>query len=245
MPVIQVWSSAVLLGILLLHGPTAQSQMCDEPLQAAFMQITNKTFTRGSVLDSDLVFYRETLRFTEAEIERDREAAISFFSEQYGLDFSDIEPDELGQRVLGNATFRPFTLPFNGTLVFNQWILNGKLKTRCYTVADGGFQAAFNGIVRLFGEYGGEEGLIAFPGESILYGRSYLYDVCEQQAIIFQTESLTPVRLEPTDGWIVLTARIQNRQLGDGMAWGISRVTVINSTTARYESRLVYTFAEV
>ena len=244
MPVIQVWSSAVLLGILLLHGPIAQSQMCDEPLQAAFMEITNTTFSTDRILDSDLVFYRETLRFTEAEIERDREAAISFFSEHYGLDFSDIEPDEMGQRVLGNTTFRPFMLTFNGTLIFNQWILNGKSRTRCYTLGNGGFLASFRGIVRLFGEYGGEEGLLVFPGESVLYGHSYLYDVCEQEGIAIRTESLTPIRLDPTDGWIVVTTRLQNRQLGDGMAWGISRVTPINSTTSRFESRIVYTFPE-
>ena len=155
MPVIQVWNSAVLLGILLLHGVTAQSGMCDIPLRAGFMQITDTMFPVGSTLDADLVYFRETLRFTEDEIDRERENAISFFSEHFGLDYSNIEPDELGQRVLGNTTFRPVVFPYNGTLVSNQWLLNGKSRTKCYQLADGGFQANFNGIVRLFGEYGG------------------------------------------------------------------------------------------
>ena len=98
------------------------------------------------------------------------------------------------------------------------------------------------GSVRLFGEYGGEEGLLAFPGESVLYGRDYLYDACAHTGIIFQTESLTPVRVLPTDGWIVLTFRVRNRELGEGNIGGISRVTQLNSTTLRYESRQVYSF---
>ena len=238
----QMWSSAVLLGILLLHGPTAQSQTCDEPLQAGFMQITNTTYVSRSFLDSDLVFMRQTLRLTEDEIDRTREDAINFLDQQYGLDFSNIEPDELGQRVLGNVTFRPILIPYNGTVVYNQWLLNGKSRARCYTLGDGGFQAVFNGTVRLFGEYGGEEGLLANAGEGILYGFDYLYDLCGQQGIIFDIASLSPTRFEPTDGWIVLSFRIRNRQLGEGAIWGISRITAVTSTILRYESRQVYSF---
>ena len=245
MPVVQVWSSAVLLGILLLHGVTAQSGMCDVPLRAGFMQITDTMFTAGSILDADLVYFRETLRFTEEEIDREREAAIDFFNQRFGLDYSNIEPDELGQRVLGNTTFRPVVFPYNGTLVHNQWLLNGKEKTKCYQLGDGGFQANFDGNVRLFGEYGGEEGLTASQGESVLYGRDYLYDACSHTGIIFQTESITPIRVVPTDGWIVLTFSVRNRELGEGTIGGISRVTQVNSTTLRYESRQVYVFDEV
>ena len=245
MPVVQVWSSAVLLGILLLHGVTAQSGMCDVPLRAGFMQITDTMFTAGSIVDADLVYFRETLRFTEEEIDREREAAIDFFNQRFGLDYSNIEPDELGQRVLGNTTFRPVVFPYNGTLVHNQWLLNGKEKTKCYQLGDGGFQANFDGNVRLFGEYGGEEGLTASQGESVLYGRDYLYDACSHTGIIFQTESITPIRVVPTDGWIVLTFSVRNRELGEGTIGGISRVTQVNSTTLRYESRQVYVFDEV
>ena len=245
MPVIQVWSSAVLLGILLLHGVTAQSGMCDVPLRAGFMQVTDTTFPIGSIVDADLVFFRETLRFTEEEIDREREAAIDFFNQRFGLDYSKIEPDELGQRVLGNTTFRPVYFPYNATLVHNQWLLNGKSRTKCYQLGDGGFQANFDGEVRLFGEYGGEEGRTASQGESVLYGRDYLYDACSHTGIIFQTESITPIRVDPTDGWIVLTFRVRNRELGEGVIWGISRVTQVNSTTLRYESRQVYVFDEV
>ena len=209
------------------------------------MQVTDTMFPVGSIVDADLVFFRETLRFTEEEIARERESAIDFFNQRFGLDYSNIEPDELGHRVLGNTTFRPVVFPYNGTLVHNQWLLNGKEKTKCYQLGDGGFQANFDGEVRLFGEYGGEEGLTASQGESVLYGRDYLYDACSHTGIIFQTESLTPIRVDPTDGWIVLTFRVRNRELGEGVIGGISRVTQVNSTTLRYESRQVYVFDEV
>ena len=70
------------------------------------MQITNMTFpTTSTQLDADLTYYRQVLKFTEDEIDCERENAINFFKQYYGLDFSNIEPDEQGQRVLGNATF--------------------------------------------------------------------------------------------------------------------------------------------
>ena len=241
MAITRVWIPSAFLSILMLQS--ASSQMCEKPIQAAFMQITNTTFpTTSTQLDADLTYYRQVLKFTEDEIDRERQNAINFFKQYYGLDFSNIEPDEHGQRVLGNATFRPVMFPYNGTLVYNTWLVNGRSRSRCYPLGDGGFQAIFRGDIRLFGEYGGAEGRVAFSGESILYGRDYLFDACAQQGIVFQTESLTPIRVEPTDGWIALAFRIRNRQLGEGMTWGISRVTPISPTTLRYESRQVYAF---
>ena len=237
----QLWIPAAILSILMLQS--ASSQMCDPAYQASFMQITDTTFPATSTqLDADLTYYRQVLRFTEDEIDRERQAAIRYFASYFGLNFSNIEPDEQGQRVLGNATFRPVRFPYNATLVYHSWLANGKSRSRCYPMGDGGFQATFTGDVRLFGDYGGAEGRVATTGESVLYGRDYIYDACAQQGILLQTESLAPIRIERTDGWILLAFRLWNRQLGEGMTWGISRVTRVDSTTLRYQSRQVYTF---
>ena len=239
MSVTQLWIPAAFLSILMLQS--ASSQMCEMPLKAAFMQITDTTFPADSKqLDSDLTYYRQVLKFTEDEIDREREAAIRYFNRTFGLDFSNIEPDEQGQRVLGNATFRPVVFPYNATLVYNRWLVNGNSKSRCYKMGDGGFQVAFNGSVRLGGEFGGSEEKYGFAHESVLYGRDYIYDACAQQGILLQTESMSPIRV--VDGWIILAFRIRNRQLGEGMTWGVSRVTPVNPTTLRYESRQVYSF---
>ena len=238
-----MWTPTVFLSFLMLRSVAAQSQMCEEPFQAAFMLITNVTYpASSSLLDPDHVYYREVLRFTTEEINREREAALQFFRNTYGLDFTNVEPDEQGQRVLGNATFLPVMYPYNNTFVFNSWLVNGRTRTRCFRAGDGGFQVRFSSTVILHGEYGGEEGRLAFANEGLFYGHDYIYDVCAQQGIIFQLESPTPVRVESSDGWVVINFRVRNRVLGEGVVWGIGRVTAVSSTTLRSEGRQIFTF---
>ena len=80
--------SVVYFTFLNLHNAAAQSQMCNEPFQAVITLVTNVTYPASATfLDSDLVFYRKVLRFTE-EIDRETKAAMQFFSDTYGLDFT-------------------------------------------------------------------------------------------------------------------------------------------------------------
>ena len=164
MPAARVWIPTIFLSFLILHN--AQSQMCEEPFQAALTLVTNVTYPASStILDPEHVFYREILRFTVEEIDREREAAIQFFRDTYGLDFTNVEQDEQGQRILGNATFQPVMFPYNNTFVFNSWLVNPRARTRCFRVGDGGFRVSFSGTVMLHGEYGGEEGRMGFAKE--------------------------------------------------------------------------------
>ena len=106
----------VILSFLNLHDAAAQSQVCEEPFKATIIVTVNVTIPiSSSSLDPDL----KILRFTEKEIDRDREAAMGFFEDMYGLDVTSIEPNEQGQRILGNATFEPNLSSFNFTYVFN------------------------------------------------------------------------------------------------------------------------------
>ena len=238
-----MWIPTVLLSILMLHVTASSRRMCDEPFRATITVATNVTYpTEGSFFDPDYVFYKEILRFTDEEIDREREAAIEFFKYKYGLDFTNVEPDEQGQRILGNATFQTVLIPTNDTYVFNSWLVNGKTRTRCFRSRKGGFQVIFSDTVMLHGEHGGEEGRLAFVEELVFYGREYLYDVCEQQGIIFQLESLTPVRRVPSDSWTIVNYRVRNRMLGEGILWGLYRFTTVNPTTGRLETRQVITF---
>ena len=235
-----VWTSAVVVSVLNLHNVAAQSQ-CNEPFQAVMTIVTNVTLPSASFLDSDHVFHRKVLRFTEEEIDRDREVAMQFFRDTYGLDFINIEPNEQGQRILGNATFEPVMLPFNFTLVYNSWLVNGRARTRCFPVGVGGFRIRFTGAMMLHGEYGGEEGALALANDNLYYNHQYVYEACKQQGIIFQVETLAPtptMQAEPS-GFIVYTLRVRNRVLGEGTVWGVGRV---NLATQRFEARLVYTF---
>ena len=77
------------------------------------------------VPDPNYTFYREILRFTDAQMEQEVENAIQYYNTQFGLDFSDAEPNELGQRFVENATFQFNFFPANFTAVGNNWIMNG------------------------------------------------------------------------------------------------------------------------
>ena len=99
--------------------------MCEEPFKAAIIVTVNVTFPiTANTFDPDLVHFRKTLRFTEEEIDREREAAMRFYKDMYGLDFTSIEPNDQGQRILGNATFEPSRIPINLTYVFNSWLVS-------------------------------------------------------------------------------------------------------------------------
>ena len=240
-----VWTSAVYFSFLNLHNAAAQSQMCNEPFQAVMTLVTNTTFPASApFLDSDLVFYRKVLRFTEEEIDRDREAAMQFIRDTFGLDFTNIEPNTQGQRTLGNATFEPHMLPFNFTYVHNNWLVNGRTRTRCFPVGGGGFRVRFTGTMMLHGEYGGEEGKLALANDRLSHQHDHFYEVCKQQGITFLVETLAPFRtLEAVPGGFnVYNYRVRNRVLGEGTVWGVGRGTVVNPTTLRFENRLVYTF---
>ena len=240
-----VWTSAV-FSCLILHNAIAQSQMCAEPFQAVITLVTNVTIpTSANLVDSDLVFYRKVMRYTEEEIDRDTEAALRFFRDTFGLDFTNIEPNEQLQRTLGNATFEPDILPFNYTFVSNSWLVNGKTRTRCFPVGTGGgYRVRFTGTMMLHGSYGGDDGALAVEPDIVFYDHLFVYDACKQQGIVFLVESLAPFGNLEGDpgGFVVYNFRVRNRVLGEGTGWGVGRITRVNSTTRRFESRHVYTF---
>ena len=86
------------------------------------------------------------------------------------------------------------------------------------------------------------EGKLAFAMQRLVYRHDYIYDVCKQQGIIFQLESLAPLRGVPVDRYIVRTFQVRSRMLGEGTTWGVSRISVVNSRTLRYEVCQVYSF---
>ena len=243
MSAVRLLVSVAFFSSLNLHDAAAQSQMCEEPFKATITITANVTFPiSANPLDPDFVFYREVLRFTEEEIDRDRDAALQFYKDMYGLDFTNIEPNDQGQRILENATFEPGNSPFNLTYVFNSWLVSGRQKTKCFPAANGGFGVRFTGPMLLHVEYGGEEGKLVSTDENLVYGHDYIFDACKQQGHTFQLESLAPLRSVPVDGYVVNILRVHNRMLGEGLIWGVCRITAINATTLRLELQEVVTF---
>ena len=232
-----------LIIFLNLYNAATQSQMCEEPFKATITITLNVTIPiSANYFDPDLVFYKKVLRFTEDEIDREREAAMRFYNDMYGLDFTSIEPNDQGQRILNNATFEPARSPFNVTYVFNSWLISGKSRTKCFPAQDGGFWVGFSGPMMLHGEYGGEEGKPVSTNQNLFYGHHYVFDACKQQGLTFQVESLAPLRSVPVDGYFVPIFRVRNRMLGEGTIWGVGRSTTVDATTRRFEFREVLTF---
>ena len=238
-----LWISVVFFSFVNLHNAAAQSQMCEEPFKATITLTANVTFPiTASSFDPDLVHLRKTLRFTEEEIDHEREAAMQFYNDMYGLDFTNIEPSDQEQIILGNVTFQPTRSAINFTYVFNSWLVSGRTKTKCFPAEGGGFQVRFTGPMMLHGEYGGEEGKPVSSNENLLYGYDYVFDACKQQGLTFHLESLAPSRSVQVDGYFVTIFRVTNRMLGEGKIWGVGRSTAVDATTRRLELREVFTF---
>ena len=185
------WIQAIILGHFMLHTTVAQS--CSTPFQAAFVATLNEV-TPAVVPDPNYTYYRETLRFTDAQVEQELENAIQYYNTQFGLDFSSAVPNELGQRFVGNARFQFNFIPANFTAVGNSWIVNGNTRSKCFNIGGGGFQVYFNGTTMLHGVYGGEEGKPVYDGDSIVYAYLIIFDACHHEPIIIQAHAETPGR---------------------------------------------------
>ena len=192
-----------------------------------------------------LPFLRDFLKFSEAEIEQATEDAVNFFSSRFGVDFSEAQPNEHGQRFLPEigATFHVFAAnPLLSSIVtFNRWIINGNERTLCFENRDGGFFVSFNSTQALFGAYGGETGLPITSGETLFYGY-YHIAVCPQSPIIIQFQSATPARVDTVDGFGVINCDLFNRELGSGTAQGLYRATSVGENRFHYTYRNLYTF---
>ena len=120
--------------------------------------------------DLDLTFFREELRFSEAEIDLARQSAIDFFYTRFGLDFSQTDPYIPERRVFQNATFEPFFLTVPFTASVDRWIVNGNTRSgRCFNTREGGFVVDFTSNQVLRGTYGGTEGIVVAPGENMAW----------------------------------------------------------------------------
>ena len=99
MPLDHTWIQTVLLGLLIVNN--VASQTCSTPFDAAFAGVTDLVVPLSvtiSSLDSQLTFYTEMLGFTAEEANQELENAIQHFNTQFGIDFSNVEPNDANQR---------------------------------------------------------------------------------------------------------------------------------------------------
>ena len=193
--------------------------------------------------DTDLSFFRDVMLFTEEEIEQVTEDAIQFFNTMYGLDFSQSEPNELGQRFFQNATFFPFrgSPEVQYTVTFNRWIVSGNTRSVCFENREGGIMVQFSGEQILRGTYGGEEGIPVTAGDAVIYG-FYNIPVCPQEPLVIRYTSGSPGRFDPRDGFAIINNDLFHRGLGRGLAQGLFRVVPTEDGRIRFTIRNVFTF---
>ena len=75
--------------------------------------------------DPNFTFFKDVLLFSDEKIQTVTQDAMEFFRTRYGLDFSQVTPNELGQRFLGSAIFAPSFLSPEARYTVNvNWRLN-------------------------------------------------------------------------------------------------------------------------
>ena len=196
-----------------------------------------------SGVDSDLHYFKETLRLTNEETDQVTQDALEFYNTTYGLDFSNSPIDAAGRRHFENATLIPFEVPFNVPVTHNRWIINGrKGVNRCFYMTEGGYNAVFMGEQMLHGTYGGEKGRLVVPpsAEGITYVLFNL-NVCSHQPTFIITCKSPPTFRNP-DFYGVRVADCCNRELGHGLLQGAQGTIPSDDGRVRLITRMVMNF---
>ena len=234
----------MLLGLLIVNNVTSQS--CSTPFDAVISVVTDLVVPTSSLQNADpeMKFFTETLRFTAEETNQVMENAIRFYNTQFGIDFSNVEPNEANQRFFEYGTFEPLAAPYNGTIIANRWIVNGNTRSKCFTIRAGYFSINFNDTTMLHGVYGGEEGKQVNAGDFVDYGYFALFGACAQQPILIQYQSDVPARILPVERWVIEEFRLYNRQLGRGRAQRVfkNRLSPGDPTMAILDSQHLFSF---
>ena len=239
------WIQIALSGLLMVCSVSASPTHCSFD---AAITIVDDRVEPVSIFDEfpdpQMSFFRDTLRFTEAETQQAQEAAIQHFNTQFGLDFSKIQPNDANQRFLGNASFFFRKIPYNITLISNHWLVTGNRKSKCFQSGSGHLRVDFNGTMMLHGLYGGVDGRPVNAGDIVVYGYIIIFDSCPQQPILIQVQTDIPGRILPVEGWVVEELRLYQRQLGRGRAQAIfkTRPSPDDPTMLVMESQAVISF---
>ena len=171
-----------------------------------------------NVSDPNLTFFRNVLKFTEQEIQTATQSAIEYFNTTFGLDFSESEPNQQGQRIFQNASFFACKSPFTATTKANRWLVNGNTKSRCFDVRFGWFDVQFVGEQVLYGTYGGSEGRkIPSPATDDLTLLYVWIDTCPQSPVIILVKPTAPASWTP-DGISIEPGVASHRILGSGIS---------------------------
>ena len=227
---------------------SARLTTCPADFFTAEIILTADILAPASSLDSsdpDLTFFRDEIRFSEAEIDLARQSAIDFFNTRFGLDFSQTDPNIPERRVFQNATFDPFFAGVVFTASINNWLVTGNTRSsRCFDTREGGFVVNFISEQVLHGTYGGIEGIMVAPGNNLVWAY-YSINACEISPLLIQLNNDVPAR-STDDGIFVDSNRLFHRTLGTGSEKGLNTFTPVrNGSFVQFITRRILVFPDV
>ena len=170
---------ALISGIPIAYGQEDCPQGAEFTI--SFDDVVSLAELQQNFTDPNLKFFRNVLKFTEQEIQIATQSAIKYFNTTFGLDFSESEPNQQGQRFFQNASFSASKAPITATTKANRWLMNGNTKSKCFDVHLGWFKISFLGEKVLHGTYDESEGKITY--------RFYYLVICMDQHLPSVTSS--------------------------------------------------------
>ena len=234
-----VWVLAGLFGVLVTNA-AAQSCPANLNSEAQIVLYADRVLSAEVLqpisVDTNFTFFREVLGFDDAEIQQETQNAFQFFNERFGLDFSLLEPNELGVHFFQNATFQSFRAAGGPTATFNRWLLTGNTRSKCFTTAIGGYRVDFTGEQTLRGTYGGEEGIQVTSNRVLLYDYVSI-SVPHRDPVVIQR--WTPIPNEAQQfGLYVLFYELSHPTLGQGAQQGFVQTELVteNGTSVNRRS---------
>ena len=219
--------TAVIVIVVISGIPTTFSQE-ECPRSAEFIISFDGVVTLADFVqdapDPNLTFFRNVLKFSEQEIQTARQSAIDYFNTTFGLDFSQSEPNQQGQRIFQNASFAAGQAPFTATTKANRWLVTGSTRSRCFDVRLGWFGISFLGQQVLHGTYGGTEGrIINGPSQNTITWLYVWINSCPQSPAVMLLRATAPVSRTP-DGLSIERYAASHRILGNGVSSNILSV---------------------
>ena len=234
-----VWVLAGLFGVLVTNA-AAQSCPANLNSEAQIVLYADRVLSAEVLqpisVDTNFTFFREVLGFDDAEIQQETQNAFQFFNERFGLDFSLLEPNELGVHFFQNATFQSFRAAGGPTATFNRWLLTGNTHSKCFTTAIGGYRVDFTGEQTLRGTHGGEQGIQVTNNRVLLYDYVSI-SVPHRDPVVIQR--WTPIPNEAQQfGLYVLFYELSHPTLGQGAQQGFVQTELVteNGTSVNRRS---------
>ena len=236
--------------VLALSSLAVMSQSCpSDYFSAIFTGTYNQAVDDLEELyqdDPELTFFKDYMNLRDAAIRHTIDDAMNFFNNTFGLNFSDLPPNQKNEFFLDNARMTPYILSPHVNFIFsdNLWLRTGNTRSSCYHAHAGGLQVNFLGDQILHGSYGGTEGKTVGPSDTVYYGFDIIY-VCQQSPIIIQGQSPIPYHQDKVNAGIFpFHEDIYSQVLGHGLSHGVFQFYPDPEESGRFRIvlRTVYTF---